>query len=290
MNQFPPATAAILLMATSTLFLATMQALVRHLGQNVHSFQITLVSAVVGLVILAILSKLNKQHPYRSKRIRLLLFRGSLVAIANLLFFFGLTLTPLVEATSLSFVGIFFAVIISVAVLREIMYFHRWVSVIAALFGIIAILRPGYIEASLGAYLILLSSLVWGLALVVAKVLARTETPIVILTWSLMVTVVVSAICAIPVWMPVTLLQSAELILIGICWTIGHLGMTKSLKMYDASVVLPVNCTRLVWAAIIGILAFQEIPDLWTVFGSVLIVFGIIYLSRSEARNLRASA
>ena len=66
--------------------------------------------------------------------------------------------------------------------------------------------------------------------------------------------------------------------------------MTKSLKMYDASVVLPVNCTRLVWAAIIGILAFQEIPDLWTVFGSVLIVFGIIYLSRSEARNLRASA
>lgn len=136
------------------------------------------------------------------------------------------------------------------------MYFHRWVSVIAALFGIIAILRPGYIEASLGAYTVLLASLVWGLALVVAKVLARTETPVVILTWSLMVTVVVSAICVIPVWMPMTFGQSVQIVLIGLCWTVGHLGMTKSLKMYDATVVLPVNCTRLIWAAIIGILAF----------------------------------
>ena len=42
-------------MATSTLFLATMQALVRHLGQEIHSFQISFVSSVVGLVFLVVL-------------------------------------------------------------------------------------------------------------------------------------------------------------------------------------------------------------------------------------------
>lgn len=275
-------------MATSTLFLATMQALVRHLGQDIHSFQITFVSNVVGLISLAVLSKFRKQRLFKSQRKKLLVFRGLLVAIANLVFFFGLTLTPLVEATSLSFVGIVFAVVLSVVFLREVMNSHRLISVVITFFGIIAILRPGYIEASLGAYAVLLSSLFWGLALVVIKVLARTESPIVILTWSIVITILVSAICVIPVWTPMTFHQSVEVVLIGLCWTIGHLSMTKSLKMYDATVVLPVNCTRLVWAAVIGMLVFQEFPDSWTVFGSVLIVFAIIFLSQSEVRNTKA--
>lgn len=276
-------------MATSTLFLATMQALVRHLGQDIHSFQITFVSNVVGLISLAVLSKFRKQRLFQSQRKKLLIIRGLVVAIANLVFFFGLTLTPLVEATSLSFVGIVFAVILSVVFLREVMNSHRLISVIVAFVGIVAILRPGYIEASLGAYAVLLSSIFWGLALVVLKILARTETPIVILMWSIVITILVSAICAIPVWTPLTFLQSVEIVLIGICWTIGHLSMTKSLKMYDATVVLPVNCTRLVWAAVIGLLIFQEFPDFWTIFGSVLIVFAIVYLSQSEVRNTKTS-
>ena len=277
-------------MATSTLFLATMQALVRHLGQEIHSFQISFVSSVVGLVFLVVLSIFRKQRLYRAQRKRLLIFRGFLLAISNVIYFFALTLTPLVEATSLSFVGVVFAVIISVIFLGETMYLHRWVSVMVTFVGIIAILRPGYIEASLGVYAVLLSSLTWGLALVVAKVLSRTVTPVVILTWSLLVTIFVSVIFAIPVWTPMTLLQSVETILIGLLWAIGQLAMTKSLQMYDATVVIPVNCTRLVWAAVIGMLAFHEFPSLWTIFGSVLIVFAIIYLSQSEVRNIRASA
>ena len=277
-------------MATSTLFLATMQALVRHLGQDIHSFQITFINSVVGLISLSVYSTFRKQHQFKSQRKKLLFFRGTVLAAANLMFFFGLTLTPLVEATSLSFVGIVFAVILSVLFLREIMNFHRWISVIVTFVGIIAILRPGYIEASLGAYAVLLSSLMWGFALVVAKVLARTESPVVIITWSLLVTSLVSAIFAISVWTPMSTEQLIKVILTGLCWTIGHVSMTESLKMYDATVVLPVNCTRLVWAAIIGLLVFQEFPDSWTIFGSLLIVLAIIFLSQSEVRNTKVSA
>ena len=277
-------------MATSTLFLATMQALVRHLGQDIHSFQITFINSVVGLISLAVFSTIRKQHQFKSQRKKLLVFRGIVLAAANLMFFFGLTLTPLVEATSLSFVGIVFAVILSVLFLRETMYFHRWISVIVTFVGIIAILRPGYIEASLGAYAVLLSSLMWGFALVVAKVLARTESPVVIITWSLLVTSLVSAFFAISVWTPMSTEQLIKMILTGLCWTIGHVSMTKSLKMYDATVVLPVNCTRLIWAAIIGLLVFQEFPDFWTIFGSLLIVLAIIFLSQSEVRNTKVSA
>jgi len=262
-----------------------MQAQVRHLGQDVHSIQITFINSAVGLVSLLLLTAIQKRRLYQSQHKNLLIFRGLLVAFANLVFFFGLTLTPLVEATSLSFVGIVFAVILSAVFLREAMHMHRWIAVLVSFIGIFAILRPGYIEPSLGAYAVLLSSLCWGLALVVAKILSRTESPVVILTWSLAVTCLVSAICVVPVWMPMTLFESGQAVLIGLCWTTGHLGMTKALTMYDATVVLPVNCTRLIWAAIIGLLIFQELPDFWAVVGSLLIVTAIIYLSQSEARR-----
>ena len=277
-----------MLMAISTLFLASMQASVRHLGQDVNSIQITFVSSVVGLLCLSVLSTITKQSLFHSTRKKVLIVRGFLVAIGNLVYFFALSLTPLVEATSLSFTGIIFAIILSVVFLRESMYFHRWVGIIVAFTGVVAILRPGYIDASLGAYAVLFASLTWGLALFVSKVLARTEAPSVILAWSLLITACVSGICVIPIWVPVMFEQSVHMILVGVLWTVGHFCMTKSLKMYDATVVLPVNCTRLVWAAIIGVVIFQEIPDWWTIIGSILIASAVIYLSRSEGRSIEA--
>jgi len=105
-----------------------MQAQVRHLGQDVHSIQITFINSAVGLVSLLLLTAIQKRRLYQSQHKNLLIFRGLLVAFANLVFFFGLTLTPLVEATSLSFVGIVFAVILSAVFLREAMHIHRWIA------------------------------------------------------------------------------------------------------------------------------------------------------------------
>lgn len=286
MIHIPTPTLAILLMATSTLFLSVMQALVRHLGQEIHSFQITFVASAAGLVLLIVMSLVGKRHIFSSQRKGLLAVRGVLLAFSNIVFFFGLTLTPLVEATSISFVGIVFAVVVSVVLLGEPLYFHRWVAIVVTFAGIVAILRPGYIEPNFGVYAVLISSLTWGLALVVAKILSRTETPLVILAWSLLVTTALSAFFAYAVWNSMTAIQLGQSISIGFLGTIGHLFMTKSLQIYDAAVVVPVNCTRIVWAAVIGLLVFQEFPDIWTIIGSILIVFSIIYLSRAEMRQL----
>ena len=288
MIHIPTSTAAILLMASSTFFLSVMQALVRHLGQEIHSFQITFVASATGVVLLIAISLISNRQIFSSNRKGMLVVRGILLAFSNIVFFFGLTLTPLVEATSISFVGVVFAVLVSVVLLGERLYFHRWVAIVATFVGIVAILRPGYIEPNLGVYAVLISSLTWGLALVVAKVLSRTETPLVILAWSLLITTVVSALFAYAVWTSMSALQLWQSISIGLLGTVGHLFMTKSLQMYDATVVVPINCTRLVWAAVIGLLVFQEFPDFWTIIGSILIVFSIIYLSRTEMKQLNS--
>ncbi len=53
----------------------------------------------------------------------------------------------------------------------------------------------------------------------------------------------------------------------------------------DATVALPFNFTRLIWAALFGFLFFAEIPDLWTWVGGTVIFAASIWLARISIRR-----
>jgi len=52
----------------------------------------------------------------------------------------------------------------------------------------------------------------------------------------------------------------------------------------DATVALPFNFTRLIWAALLGYVIFAEVPDIWTWVGGAVIFAASIYLGRRESR------
>ena len=64
--------------------------------------------------------------------------------------------------------------------------------------------------------------------------------------------------------------------------SIGHLTMTRALQRADATLVLPLDFVRLVWAAGLGYLLFAEFPDNYSLAGSLMIVAGAIYIVRRE--------
>jgi drug/metabolite transporter (DMT)-like permease len=76
----------------------------------------------------------------------------------------------------------------------------------------------------------------------------------------------------------------------GLAGTIGHVCWTRAISMADASVVVPFDYLRLIFTIIIGILAFAEQPDRYTLIGSAIIVMAGIYIARREAMlNQRAA-
>ena len=98
-----------------------------------------------------------------------------------------------------------------------------------------------------------------------------------------MLLTVLSLPVAIPVWTTPTGEQLLWLLLIGVLATLGHLAMTSAFKASEATVVFPVDYTRLVWASVIGYLAFREIPDLWTWVGGTIIFASTTYIAYREA-------
>jgi len=52
--------------------------------------------------------------------------------------------------------------------------------------------------------------------------------------------------------------------------------------------VLPIDFTKLIWAALLGYLVFGEVPSIWTwIGGSAIFVCGL-YLALRERRRARA--
>jgi drug/metabolite transporter (DMT)-like permease len=55
--------------------------------------------------------------------------------------------------------------------------------------------------------------------------------------------------------------------------------------MGEATAVMPLDYSRLLFAAAFGFALFAEVPDGWTVAGAAVIVASTVYIARREART-----
>jgi drug/metabolite transporter (DMT)-like permease len=58
--------------------------------------------------------------------------------------------------------------------------------------------------------------------------------------------------------------------------------------MADASAIMPFDFIKFIWAALIGYLAFGELPDAWVWIGGIIIFSSTVYLTLREAHLARA--
>ena len=52
---------------------------------------------------------------------------------------------------------------------------------------------------------------------------------------------------------------------------------------------MPYDFTRLLWAALWGILFFSEVPDIWLWTGGVIIFTSTVFIARREAQLKKAA-
>ncbi|MDH3690045.1 MAG: DMT family transporter [Gammaproteobacteria bacterium] len=277
----------VLLMTLAAMVLSAMHAIVRHVSGELHPFEISFFRNLFGFVAVLPLLIRAGWSGLRSKQPGLQVVRGLLGVTAMLIWFYSLSIVPIAQATALSFTAVIFGSIGAVVFLGEAMRLRRWIAVFLGFVGTLVILRPGFQSLDVGASMVLASSVAWGLAVVVVKKLSRTDSVISIVSWMAIMLTVLSFFPALLVWVWPTTDQLLWLGAIGVLATTGHLAMTKALKITDATAVLPLDFTRLIWASVIGYFAFSELPDLWTWLGGGIIVASATYIIYRESKVQR---
>lgn len=273
-----------LFMLIATLALTCMHALVRFLSAELHAFEITFFRNLFGLLIMAPLMFRAGVEELKSRQPRLQLLRSCFGILAMALWFYGLSIVPIAEATALSFTAAIFGSVAASLFLRERMRLRRWTAVVVGFVGALIILRPGFQSVQPGAWVVLVSSVFWALALVSVKRLSSTDSTVCIVAWNSVLLTLFSLPLAVPVWTAPTTAQLGWLLLIGLLATIGHLAMTNAFRLADATAVFPVDFTRLLWASLLGFLLFAELPDAATWIGGAIIFASTTYITFRERK------
>jgi drug/metabolite transporter (DMT)-like permease len=262
---------------------------VQHLSHsNLHVFEIAFFRQLLGLFFMAALFLRGGLRPLITRKFGLHVLRSILNVLAMLAFFYGLSLEPLAKVVSLGLTAPLFATIGAVLFLRERMTPHRWIALGIGVAGAMIILRPGIQVVSLGALMVLISNTLWAVALVVIKVLTRTESSVTVALYSSLLQTPIAFMFAVFFWQWPTVEQLVWLAGIAIFGTISQLALTEAFRKADATLVLPADFTKVIWASLIGYFFFNQVPEIWVGVGAVVIFSAVFYNSYSDSRFSRA--
>lgn len=286
-RDIPPSLLGIGLMTGATVAFAAMHGGVRYLSLDLglHPFEIAFFRNLFGMLALAPWFLRQGVRPLRTRRFGLHTWRALINVAAMLLFFMGLSLTPIAKVQALAFTAPLFASLLAVVFLGERMGLPRWTALIVGFAGALIIIRPGTASMDLGSLLVLASAATWSLAIIVIKTLSRTDSSVTITAYMVLLMTPMSLLAAVFVWQWPDPWQLTWLVFVGVSGTLAQLAMAQSLHLADTTTVMPLDFMKLIWGAIIGYLLFSEVPDAGIWIGGGVILAAATYIAIRESRR-----
>ncbi|MDE4133880.1 DMT family transporter [Phaeobacter sp. QD34_3] len=236
------------------------------------------------LVFFIVLPRLRQV--VRTKYPVLQFLRSILLMSATGFFFTGLSLIPLTDAAALMSTNPVLITLGAALFLGESLGLRRIVGIAVALVGAMIIMRPGSDVFSPAAMFPLAAAVCYsGYALLTRRVGSDEDVWTSLFYTGLVGTVLLSL--AVPFqWQTPDMGDVYLMGLIALAGTVGQMALIQAFSQGEASMLAPFSYSGLAFAAIWGLVFFDEIPDFWTIVGSVLITCAGLYVwYRETLRN-----
>jgi drug/metabolite transporter (DMT)-like permease len=271
---------------TGVLFVGVTVA-VRYLGTSMNPVQAGFIRYAFGLLmVLPLLSRAGVLSLH-SKRIGFHALRGLAHGCGVMLWFFAMSRIPIAEVTALGFTAPVFTTLGAALFLRERLRSYRVIAMLAGFAGALLILRPGFREIDIGALAQVAAAPLFACSFLMAKSATRTESSTMIVVMLSVFCTLTLALPALAVWRTPTLEELELLFATAALATTGHYCMTRAFKAAEVSAVQPFTFLQLVWATLLGLVLFDEHPDLWIALGGALIVTAASWMAHREVQSQR---
>ena len=251
-------------------------ALIKLLAIDLPAPQVTLITTVVGLVLLLTyaaargrLRNLMPLHP------GLAVTRALLLGADTILIHYAFKLLPLSDVYLIAFLAPIMVAVLSFLLLGERLSRLAWLGVILGFAGVTVALRPGTAELGIGHAAAFASTILFALSLLLlrrAKAAERDEalvaTLLVVMTPLTLVTALGSTGLS-----PMDLNHTIIAIIAGTLGLAGHALLVRAFRVGEASVVAPFQYSQIIWGCLYGALLFAAPIDPYTIAGAIIIIF-----------------
>ena len=282
----PSSLRGVLCMLGGALSLTINDAMAKYLTQ---SYPVGQVMALRGLsiimLLIAFLFFMNNL-----KALKIFSWKGHLLragAMTGSTFFFitGLSLLPITDAIAIAFVAPILTTILGIIILREAVSWKRWVAIFVGFFGVIIILQPTS-DAFKIAAIAPMGAAAFGAARdVITRAMSGSENSLSILfTSMLMITIAGfltyplgwSAVKPSHIWIFIT-----SSLLVGLAQYL----MIEAFRLGEVALISPFKYSSLLWATLIGLVIWNDLPSKHVVLGAFILILSGIYLLRNEVTN-----
>jgi drug/metabolite transporter (DMT)-like permease len=226
------------------------------------------------------------RHDINRQRLGLHALRNSIHFGSQYLWAWSLLLLPLATVFALEFTMPAWTILLAPFFLGERMTPSRLGAVVLGIAGVLVILRPGMETFHPAALMVLAAALGYAVQIIATKKLTLTQSTFAIVFWMNVMQLALGVAGA-----GVTFIGKIEwdivpgILAVGSAGLFAHYCMTNAFRAGDASLVVPLDFLRIPLIAVVGWWLYSEPLDLFVFAGAGLIISGILWNLRSEARR-----
>ena len=288
----------IIFILLAMLVFSVQDSIMKYIFSFVSLYEVYLIRTLVSLIIILLFLKLTKKPIIFKTQYPLLTFCRVILFFFGFSFFYvSLTVLPLGTATALFFVTPFLITIFAKFFLKEKIGPRRWLAVIIGFIGVYVILNPDFSNFDYMSLTPILCAFCYSLSMIIIKVTSEKDN-VYTQTFSFYIgAIIISTIFYFIIsdgqyntidhpasqfifreWF--SDLENSILLMIatGFTASIAFVLIFSAYRIASPAVVSPFEYSILLWSSLSGWYFFNEIPDLKTLIGMILIVCGGIYI------------
>ena len=261
-------------------------------------YEVYLVRTLVSFVIILLFLKITAKPIIFKTQYPLLTFCRVILFFFGFSFFYiSLTVLPLGTATALFFVSPFLLTIFAKFILKEEIGPRRWLAVLVGFVGVYIILNPDFSNFDYMSLTPILCAFCYSLSMIIIKITSEKDTVYTQTFTFYFGAIIISTIFYFVAgegqyntinhpasqfifreWFSNLEISMLFMVATGLTASAAFLFVFTAYRIASPAVVSPFEYSILLWSSLSGWYFFNEVPDLKTIIGMFLIVFGGIYI------------
>lgn len=279
-------------------------AAVKWLSGSYPVHQVLVIRCLVGIPILTLIVHRNASlRSLLGPGTGLSLMRAFIMSTAYIAFILSIAAMPMADSVAIYFAMPLFVAVIAGPMLGERVRLHRWIAIIGGFIGVMIMINPGGGVLEPAALLALYSAIGYAFCQTLARRIVRTVPPSAMAfhTNAVYLAVAVSLAFTFTLldmgavqhkslafltrpWQWPSVVDFAAMLLLGATVAIAMVLFGMAYKSAESSFVAPFEYSAMFWAAVLGFLAFGDVPGLRTLWGGAIVLLAGLFMLWADRR------
>ena len=262
----------------------------KYLISNYPIFQINFLLSLFTLIPITLtLIFLNSWHVLINNKIHIQLVRGVLGLVCGALVINSFKQHSFSEIYPILFSTPLILTIFSYFFLKEKIGAKRWSAVLIGFIGVLIVSRPGTMHFTWPLFGLFIASIILATNIVIIRSLAKSQSAIAFSFYGSIASSLVGGTLTIGNFIQPTNNDFFIFLICGVIAGIATLCICGASKILESSVFAPIQYIQLVAGFILGYSFFGDLPDIYEILGSIVIILsGLFIIYRQKKLGVRS--